>query len=476
MKKNLFLFLSAIGSPLLTQAQPYNVLFIAVDDLRPEIGCYGNKIIKTPNIDGLASTGVVFNRAYCQQAICMASRASLMTGIFPEKNGIYKCIPVNQSNPGDVTMNKFFENQGYTTRGFGKIYHFPVDHRNAFSTWIDSPSQPGKKWQGRGYLAKESIALVNNKGFGPAYESPDVDDSDYYDGFTANKACESLITLSKEKRPFFLAVGFHRPHLPFCAPKKYWDLYNEEEIMLADNQYLPENFTEHTIYNFGELRAYDGIPKGKELLPADLQKKLKHGYYASVSYSDALIGKILKTLKDQGLDKNTIVVLWGDHGWKLGEHGMWCKHTNFELDTHVPLIIKAPGQKPERTDNFVELLDLYPTLVDLCGFKIPAQLDGKSLVTIMKNPAKQVSNAAFSIYPHSKEDADKLVMGYSVGTPRYRYIEWVQIKNGKVMGTELYDHSIDPKENKNIASLPGNESVCRDLSKLLHERCDYKTE
>jgi len=470
MKLKLFALAAVLGVPVMAQEKPYNILFIAIDDLRPELGCYGNEIIKSPNIDRLASSGMVFKHAYCQQAICMASRASLMTGIFPSKNEIYSCIPVNRSNHGDITMNRFFENQGYSVRGYGKIYHFPVDHRNAFPDWVDSPSQPGKKWQGRGYLSEESINMLDEKGFGPAYESVEAEDSDYYDGYSAGKACKALIDLSQQDTPFFLAVGFHRPHLPFCAPKRYWDLYDEKQFKLAENQYLPENYTEHTRYNFGEIRAYSGIPKGDSTFPDNLQRKLLHGYYASVSYSDALVGKIIRTLEEQGLDKNTIIVLWGDHGWKLGEHGMWCKHTNFELDVRVPLIIRVPGQKPGKTENFVELLDLFPTLADLCGFAIPSHLEGKSLVKVMRKPSKNVRKAAFSIYPHNRDNPDKFVMGYTVGTPRYRYIEWVHIKTGNVEAVELYDHTSDPGENINVAAYPENKKVCRKLSEMLRDR------
>lgn len=404
MKIRYLAIIAALGFPGAAQSQTYNILLIAVDDLRPELGCYGNTVILSPNIDRFAASGITFNHAYCQQAISMASRASLFTGMFPERNGIYKCGSVTEACPEAVTLNGFFAKEGYTS----------------------------------------------------------------------DQACDALKELSETDKPFFLAVGFHKPHLPFNAPEKYWKMYERDKLKLPDNQYLPENFTEHTRYNFGELRNYNGIPKGTTALSEDLKKTLLHGYYACVSFTDAQIGKVLDKLKELGLEKNTIVVLFGDHGWKLGEHGMWCKHTNFELDTRSTLIMRVPGVPPARTDNFVEFLDIYPTLVELCGYKVPEGLDGTSMVPVIKKPKKVIRTAAFSIYPHNQNDDNRLVMGYSVGTPRYRYIEWVHVKSGKVEGKELYDHKTDPGENKNIAALPASSSVCSELSKMLRKKCNFK--
>ena len=427
-----------------------NVLFIAVDDLRPELGCYGNQTVRSPAIDKLASQAVVFNRAYCQQAICMVSRASIMTGILPDKNNLYCCGSVDDAMPDVLTLNKFFKEKGYKTESMGKIYHHRIDYDKQFGDWIDGLNNP--KWK---------------HGSGPAYEALDVNDNDYKDGYNANIAVDSLKKYAKSKESFFLALGFHKPHLPFFAPKKYWDLYSKEAIKLPDNQHLPENYIEHTKYNFGELRNYDGIPKGYDPLSEELKINLKHGYYACVSYMDAQLEKVLNTLEETGLDKNTIVILWGDHGWKLGEHGMWCKHTNFELDTRVPFIIKAPGVKAAITDNFVELVDIYPTLVDLCGFEIPEHTEGKSLVKVMSKPDKLQYDKAFSLYPHNRGNKDKLVIGYTVRTEDYRYIEWIHLKSGKTEGRELYNHRLDPDENINIAAFKENAAICKKYSEML---------
>lgn len=452
------------------EKRPLNVLFIAVDDLRPELGCYGNELIKTPNIDELAATGTVFDRAYCQQAISMASRASIMTGMLPENHSVFKCGPVNEAYPNQPKLDDIFRNSGYEIRAFGKIYHHESDAVEQFGQdWVSK--NPKSQTKGRGYLDPASIAeIIDNDGRGPAYEGPNVADNEYFDGYQADMAVKTIDELSKSGNPFFLAIGFIKPHLPFNAPKKYWDMYHENDIKLATNQYLPENYTQHTLYNFGELRNYPGIPKGDAPLSESLQRKLIHGYYASTTFADAQIGKVLRKLKETGLDKNTIVVLWGDHGWKLGEHGMWCKHTNFELDAHVPLIIRAPEVQPGRAQSFAELVDLYPTLADLCQLPRPENLQGQSLVPAMKEPGKQLRKEAYGMYPHYYNNNDKLVIGYAVVNNRYRYINWIRIATGKSEGTELYDHAVDPGENINVAGEGKNQTIIDGMDSLLHMR------
>ncbi len=475
-KENKLLFTLGLASLLFScgnakeEKKPMNVLFIAVDDLRLELGCYGNTIIKSPNIDALAASGVVFNRAYCQQAICMASRASIMSGMLPENHLIFKCGPVNTAYPNQEKLDGIFKTSGYDVRAFGKIYHHKSDADEQFGTnWVWKNPQSQEK--GRGYLDPASIkGIIDDSGRGPAYESPDVADNEYFDGYQAEEAAKTIEEFSKSGKPFFLAVGFHKPHLPFNAPKKYWDLYSEDELELAPNQFLPENYTRNTLYNFGELRNYPGIPKGDTLLPEPLQKKLKHGYYACVSYTDAQLGKVLQKLKDTGLDKNTVVVLWGDHGWKLGEHGMWCKHTNFELDTHVPLIIKVPEMKAGRVQSFAELIDLYPTLAELCHLEKPDNLQGQSLVPALIDPTAEGRKEAYSMYPHSRDNDKKLVIGYAVVNDRYRYINWIQIDNGKSEGDELYDHSVDPAENINVAGVEKNKAIVEEMNAKLQQR------
>jgi len=266
-------------------------------------------------------------------------------------------------------------------------------------------------------------------------------------------------------------VGFHKPHLPFNAPKKYWDMYGENEIEMASNPFKPENASKYFNYNFGELRNYPGIPAGNEALGDSLSRILKHGYYACVSYADAQIGRLLEGLKENGLYDNTIIIIWGDHGWKLGEHGMWCKHTQFEIDNHVPMIIKAPGQKAGgmKTDGFVEFVDIYPSLCDLAGLEIPAHAQGASFAPLFENPERQWKAGAISYWPMGRNNPEEVVMGYTIKTDRYRYTEWIKQSTGELMARDLFDHQTDPDENNGIAANPENEQIVKELSLLLNK-------
>jgi iduronate 2-sulfatase len=457
-----------------------NVLFIAVDDLRTELGCYGNTRILSPNIDRIASEGILFERAYCQEPICMATRASLLSGYRPSHSYIYNCESLDKLVPDALTLNKYFAQKGYDIWASGKIYHHKVDHENQFGDqWVT----PQGKWEGRGYLSAEAIAQVDqyaeeyenirggeSSGRGPAFEAPDVPDNAYEDGARTELAITQLEKFKQSKNPFFMAVGFKKPHLPFNAPQKYWDMYDEKDIQLANNPFLPKGATEFTPYNFEELRNYNGIPKDKASLPDELARKLIHGYYACVTYIDTQIGMLLDELDRLKLRDNTVIVLWGDHGWKLGEHGMWCKHTPFELDCHAPLIFSAPGMKQRgvRTTALSEFVDIYPTLCELCGLELPEHLEGDSLVPLFRQPDRQWKNAAFTMWPKiSRTNPQKAIIGYSIKTDQHRYTEWTKASTGQVLAKELYDHHIDPNENENIALLPENKMLVDNLSKML---------
>ena len=451
------------------QEKRMNVLFIGVDDLRPQLGCYGQKQILSPSLDRLAGEGLLFEHAYCQQAICMATRASLLSGYRPDKGRIYDCGPLYVHVPGALSLNKHFQAHGYETVTLGKIYHHESDETVG---WSQPAFHPTGKWKGRGYLSADGIAIADEydrrnakgqrRGMGPAFEGPDIADNEYEDGMLADRAAEELRRL--KDKPFFLAVGFKKPHLPFNAPKRYWDLYEETRIDLADNPFAPKGMPALAGTDWGELRGYHGMPR-KGPMPADLARKLIHGYYACVSYVDAQIGRVLAELSRLGLANNTVVIVWGDHGWKLGEHGMWCKHTNFEIDTHVPMILRAPGKKAvgKRTQARTEFVDIYPTLCDLCGLPLPAHLEGTSTVPLLDNPGRLWKSAAFSQYPRGK------VMGYSMRTPRYRYTEWRHLENGKVAARELYDHGADDAENANLVDVPGNADLVKDLAAKLKQ-------
>ena len=329
-----------------------NVLFIAVDDLRPQLGCYGMSWIKSPHIDALAAEGTVFQRAYCQQAICGPSRASVLSGCRPETTGIFNLeTSLREAMPDVVSLPQHFKENGYETVSIGKIYHHAKDDPQG---WSKEPFQSKGDWQGRGYLTDEAIEVITagdaeraakgdkRRGLGPAFEAADVADEDYHDGKDAAAAIAELDSLVAGDKPFFLALGFHKPHLPFNAPKKYWDMYKESDLPLANNPFFPKGMTEYTLDDFGELRGYFGVAQ-EGPIPDDFARQLIHGYSACVSYMDAQLGKVIQKLKDLGVYDNTVIMLWGDHGWKLGEHASWCKHSNFEIDTQAPLIVRSPA-------------------------------------------------------------------------------------------------------------------------------------
>ncbi len=448
-----------------------NVLFIAVDDLRPQLNCYGKKQIVSPNIDRLAREGLLFERTYCQQAVCAPSRASILTGLRPDSTRIYDLnTPVRKALPDVLTLPQHFRNNGYETLSIGKIYHHPNDDKPG---WTIPPFRagtfPAGDWKGRGYRTQEAIEQMNrylaenpgSDGRGPAYECAAIPDNQYPDGANAEHAIEELRRLKAAGRPFFMAMGFYKPHLPFNAPKKYWDLYRREDIKLADNPFLPADCPSYAPSNWGELRNYVGIPKDGPLSD-DLARTLIHAYFACVSYTDAQIGRLLDELDRLDLRKNTIVILWGDHGWKLGEHSMWCKHTNFELDTHVPMIVSAPKQKRNiRTRALTEFVDIYPGLCELAGLAVPAHCEGTSFVPLIDDPGRPWKSAAFSQYPRGK------VMGYTMRTDRWRYTEWQERSTGEVMARELYDQNTDPQENKNIAAAEEMKPIVAQLSAKL---------
>jgi arylsulfatase A-like enzyme len=322
----------------------------------------------------------------------------------------------------------------------------------------------------------------------PSVECVDVPDNAYNDGANAVRAIEILQKLKTEDKPFFFAVGFSKPHLPFISPKKYWDLYKREEMPVAPFQEKSKNAVDVAYHNAGELRGYSDIPPLTSFtdqksfgltLPLDKQKELIHGYYAAISYTDAQVGKLLKALDSLGLTKNTIIVLWGDHGWHLGDHNLWCKHTNFEQATHAPLIIAAPGIKSSKTNSQSEHIDIFPTLCDLATLKIPEQLDGKSLVPVMKNPNTSVKEFSVSQYPRSANSvetdrqgyADSKMMGYSIRNNQYRYTVWMRdnyrsnqpFNPALIVGIEMYDYKKDPLETINVAKEISYQAVSKEL-------------
>jgi len=447
----------ALRAPGAAPQKP-NVLFIAVDDLRPELGCYGRDYIKSPNIDRIARQGMTFNRAYCQQAVCSPSRSSLLTGTRPDTTKVWDLVThFRDALPDVVTLPQLFKQGGYFAQGMGKIYHPGFDDPRSWSTPWQTPQAPTYALLKTPEVKDEDKA--KKKG-GPPFESADVPDNFFKDGMVADLAVSTLRDLGKKPDPFFFAVGFAKPHLPFVSPKKYWDLYDPAQIKLAPNPFRPKDAPEYALTTSGELRNYVGMP-AEGPIPDNLARQLRHGYYAAVSYTDVQIGKVLDELNRLGLRKNTIIVLWGDHGWKLGEHGEWCKHSNVENDTNAPLIVSVPGMKNAgtHTDGLVEFVDIYPTLSELAGLPLPGHLEGTSFKPLLDDPKRSWKPAAFSQYPRGQR-----LMGYSMRTDRYRFTVWVgRQDHSQVDAIELYDHQADPQENTNIAKLPKNAELVKRL-------------
>ena len=435
---------------------PPNILFIAIDDLRPELNCYGASHIKSPNIDKLASQGVMFTEAYCNVPVCGASRASLLTGARPTRHRFINYFTrVDNDYPEAVTLPQLFRQNGYYTVSNGKIFHDIDDTENR--SW-DENWRPFQSNSWRDYQDEKNIALDNSDTTrGPAYENLEIADTAYFDGKIANKAIADLKKLKQQDKPFFLAVGFLKPHLPFNAPQKYWDMYDPDDISLPKNYYEPKNAPDEAIHNFGELRAYAEIPK-KGPLSDELAHKLIHGYYACVSYTDAQIGRVMQALEEEGLQENTIVILWGDHGWNLGEHTLWCKHANFKTSLQVPMLLAGPGIPANtKIEELVEFVDIYPTLAALADLEPPvSQLEGASMVSLLHDKNAEWKNQVVSKY-HD---------GVSIKTDDYLYTEWSRTDED-VYARMLYNHVKDPQENVNVAERPKNKELVDSLKKEL---------
>jgi len=481
-----------------------NILFIAVDDLKPLLSIYGETQMHTPNMDKLAKMGVTFTNAHVQQAVCGPSRASIMTAMYPDHTRVWDLhTDFRQSSPDLISMPEYLISQGYETTAIGKIFHkgssskghdgkswsfphlIPDNFDPNFGEPFFSYQNPATKkrmtalkkqavLKGKKKGAQRSFILKNLK---PSTECVDVSDEAYQDGIYTIEAIKRIKKLSKGTKPFFLAIGYQKPHLPFVAPKKYWDLYKREEIKLADFQELSEGTPKLSYHSFGELRSYTDIDKKLKIgdkLPENKQRELIHGYMACVSYIDAQIGKLLNALEELQLFDNTLIVLWGDHGYHLGDHTEWCKHSNFEQATRIPLLLSGPGIAiNQKVNNPVNLVDVFPTLFDLSGVPTPTKLDGKTLRPLLDNNDNTSIDIDYAIsqYPRQKDK-----MGYSLRTERYRYTEWYSngyksykpYDEANIVGRELYDYETDPLETKNlIKDVTYHKEVIRLKQKLV---------
>lgn len=447
--------------------------------------------MKTPNIDALARRGTLFGRTYCQQSICNPSRASLLTGLRPDTTKIYDLQTHFRVNvPDAVTLPEYFKKNGYRTQGLSKIFHGGLDDPQSWSdphwqpraaTYVDQKiltqvEEDTEAALARGQQVERTPPVVDPKTglvlklgsrvavHGPVWESADCADNDLTDGKTADKAVALLNEYKGDDQPFFLCVGFIRPHLPFVAPKKYFDLYPPEKIRAAKNDFQPDGAPACAFPLPEEPRVYKDMPK-EGPVPESKQLEVVRAYCACVSYVDAQVGRVVGELDRLGLRGNTIICLWGDHGWHLGENAIWGKMTNFERGTHSPLIISAPGQRRAggKANGLTEFVDIYPTLCELAGLPVPEGLEGASLVPLMNDPGRSWKKAAFS-QEHSRR---KGIYGHTMRTDRYRYTEWFS-KDKSLVARELYDHDKDPDENVNQAARAGNEALVERLGRELH--------
>ncbi|TWT84128.1 Arylsulfatase [Planctomycetes bacterium CA13] len=424
------------------------MLLICVDDLKPTIGCFGDPVAVTPHIDQLASRGLRFDAAYCNQAICSPSRIALMTGLRPQTIGIYDLgTNLRLAVPDAVTFSQHFMNQGYQAEALGKIYHLGHGNTDDRRSW----SIDGWRPKAPQYVDKDSLRqMVKDKkgrNRGPATELADVADDTYGDGKIATEAIKRLATFSQNPdKPFFLAVGFLKPHLPFVAPKKYWDLYDPALLPMPKVLSKPTDAPEYAATNFGELREYSDM-RSKGKIDEATTRHLIHGYYAATTYMDTQLGRVIDALDEHDLAKNTIVVLWGDHGWHLGDHGQWCKHTNYQQATQIPVVIVAPdGRHGDATDAMLETVDLYPTVCELAGIHLPTGIDGTSLASVVRSGNANGRDYVTHVYPRGNR------MGRAIRNARYRMVEWkVPGDPSTFADLELYDYQTDPLETQNVA-------------------------
>ncbi|SKA98588.1 iduronate 2-sulfatase [Prosthecobacter debontii] len=490
MIKRLFTFsallLAATSQALHAASDKPNILLICVDDLKPNIGCYGDALAKTPNLDRLAARGMRFDLAFCNQAVCAPSRNNLLLGSRSTSLGIYNLSDnFRKAVPDAVTLPQYFKQHGWRAEAIGKILHTGHGNHDDEASWSVPPikdkvveyldpvnSANGKLTREEAFFSNQKLGKIRTLPKGAAWENLDVPDNAYADGRIADAGIRSLqAAKAKPDEPLFLALGFVKPHLPFTAPRQYWEMHDRSAFALAQRTTPPDGAPEYAGKTLGELNNYTPIPENPPLTE-DTQRTLIHGYYAAVSFMDAQLGRVLDELDRLELAQNTIIVLWGDHGWHLGDHGMWTKHTNYEQANRIPLFIIAPGvtQPGSHTRQPAETVDVLPTLVELAGLPKhpgPQPLDGTSLVPVLKDPSVRVRAYATHAFPRQRDG--KQVMGRAIRTERYRLVEWKEPGTApETADLELYDYQEDPLETHNLAE--SQASVVKELRNLLQEQ------
>ena len=466
-------FTLALGALAVEAARPPNVLLILVDDLKPLTAAYGDPLVQTPHLDRLAARGTRFNRAYCNQAVCGPSRYNLMLGSRSTSTGLYTFgRDFRDTLPDAVTLPQFFQQHGYHAESMGKVYHIGHQTYNDEASWsvphhselvieyVDPASTPAD-----GSLTREEAFFSNARGDTPnrelprgaAWEQPNVTDEAYADGRIAARARARLSQLSLRDQPFFLAVGFARPHLPFSAPRRYWDLYDPATLPLATQRTVPRDAPPFAPKPpFGELNQYTPVPAAPPL-DESTERTLVHGYYASVSYVDAQIGKVLDAVDELGLADDTLVVLWGDHGFSLGTHGLWTKHTNYEEANRIPLIFAGPGiSRGAATGALAETVDIFPTLAALAGLPAPTgpqPIDGADQSPVLRDPASAVKDHVYHAFPRPRPGAPGEWLGRALRNERHRLVLWEPLGGPAAPPVyELYDYVADPAESVNVAA------------------------
>ncbi len=458
-----------------------NVLLICIDDLKPLLGCYGAPLARTPQLDRFAASGLRFDRAYANLAACAPSRIALVTGVRPTSLGIYDLqTSFRAAAPDAVSLPQLFRQHGWHTVSLGKVLHDSVPHRDPPS-WSESAWEPPGGFPEHLYARPENKAMRRAAGSrspgapkstaprGPAFESADVPDQAYSDGLIADEAVRRLqVFATQPSTPFFLAVGFVKPHLPFCAPRKYWDLHRRSDFVLPARRTPPAGVPEYTLPRGSEVYGYSGVPAARPL-PDDYQLELIHGYHAAVSYVDAQAGRVLDELDRLGLAGRTLVVVWGDHGWHLGDHGFWGKATNLEEAARIPLLMRVPGltRPGTATRALAESVDLYPTLLELASLanvSVTQRLEGGTLRPWLADPGAPSREAIFHSFARSRPGVGPVV-GHAVRTATHRLVEWRAPGAAAAAAEfELYDYTLDPAESANLApDQPGTVARLRAL-------------
>ncbi|MCA8999384.1 MAG: sulfatase [Planctomycetaceae bacterium] len=480
------LFVFLVVCPPIAANDP-NVLLILVDDLKPSFGAYGADWVHSPNLDRLAARGLRFDAAYCNQAVCAPSRNNLMTSSRSTSLGIYSLGKnFRKAVPNAVTMPQHFKQHGYHSAGIGKVFHIGHGNTDDPASWsvpfhpdkvvdyVLPESTGGALTREEAYFSNQKLGQNRSLPRGAAWEKADVDDGAYSDGRIAAEGIKRLQQYKESGQPFFLALGFTKPHLPFCAPKKYWDLYEPSKLPVSSVNDYPQGAPPYAgKHKLGELNQYKPVPQDPPL-SEEMTRTLIHGYYAALSYMDSQLGRVLDELDRLELAEETIIVLWGDHGYHLGDHGVWTKHTNYEQANRIPILMVAPGitTPGSHSHSLVETVDIFPTVTELAGLPMidgPQAIDGKSLVPILKDPQATVRNHASHCFPRAGR------LGRAVRTERYRLVEWKPWKgDADKIEYELYDYDRDPLETKNWAS--ERPEIVQKLAAILAEHPDARRE